>query len=96
MNVKSWIVRQSLKLAVARLHETLEGTKMLEWLRGKKTYIVGVGTIAYGVWVYVIESDVERGVNLVIAGVSMMTVRAGITKSGPTQQKPPDAGGGKK
>lgn len=54
---------------------------MIAFLRGKKTYIMGGGMILYGLWVYLIEEDRARGVNLILAGWTTIFLRAGVSKA---------------
>jgi len=58
--------------------------KILEWLKGKKTYIVGISTIMAAVASYVTDT-IETGemIKLIVAAIMAMTIRAGVTKSGP-------------
>ena len=55
---------------------------MLAFLRGRKTYLTGAGTLLYAVWVYAVEEDHARAVNLAIAGLSLIFLRAGVSKTG--------------
>lgn len=45
---------------------------MIEYLKGKKSYIVGALMIILGV--------LQQDQNLVLSGISVMTLRAGIAK----------------
>ena len=55
-----------------------------EFLSGKKTYLVAVGILAYqvlGHYIYGTPWNIEA----IMAALGLSTLRAGITKSGPTQ-----------
>lgn len=54
---------------------------MIGFLRGKKTYIIGIGWIIWGLWNYVVESNPTDGVQRIMEGVSLITLRAGVTKA---------------
>ena len=55
---------------------------MIAYLQGKKTYLMGIGWIAWGVWTYAIEGDAAEGVRRVMEGLSLITLRAGVAKKG--------------
>lgn len=55
----------------------------MTYLSGKKTYIIGGITITYGIALFLTDQK-EKGVQTILEGFAMMTLRAGITKSGPT------------
>lgn len=59
-----------LKVAELNLNKTM--TKVIEFLRGKKTYIIGALMIALGL----LQSDN----NLVLEGLGLITLRAGVAK----------------
>lgn len=54
----------------------------MTYLSGKKTYIIGGITIAYGI-ALICNDQREKGIQTILEGFAMMTLRAGITKSGP-------------
>lgn len=58
--------------------------KILEWLKGKKTYIVGISAIVAALASYA-TGNIESSemIKLIVAAILAMTMRAGITKSGP-------------
>ena len=53
---------------------------MIEKIRGRKTYLVGIGWLLWGVWSYLIEGNQAEGVQRVMEGVSLITLRAGVSK----------------
>ena len=54
---------------------------MIAFLRGKKTYIMAIGWIAWGLWNYVVDGNATEGLQRVMEGVSLIALRAGVTKS---------------
>lgn len=57
-------------------------TNMMTYLSGKKTYIIGGITVAYGIALFFTDQR-EKGLQTILEGIALMTLRAGITKSGP-------------
>lgn len=58
--------------------------KILEWLRGKKTYVLAVSSIFAALAAYATgQIEVGEMIKLIVAAIMAMTIRAGITKSGP-------------
>ncbi|HQI77618.1 MAG TPA: hypothetical protein PK384_13985 [Candidatus Latescibacteria bacterium] len=55
---------------------------MIGFLRGKKTYFVAAGWIAWGIWTYAVERDPVAGTQRILEGVSLITLRAGVAKRG--------------
>jgi len=53
---------------------------MISMIRGKKTYFLGVGWIIWGVWSYVIENNEVEGIQRIMEGLGLVTLRAGISK----------------
>lgn len=54
---------------------------MTEKFRGKKTYLIGIGWVLWGAWSYLVEGDQAEGVRRVMEGLSLITLRAGVSKS---------------
>jgi len=54
---------------------------MIGFLRGRKTYIVGVGWILWGFWNYLVEGNPADGIQRILEGVSLITLRAGVSKA---------------
>jgi len=56
--------------------------KIIEFLKGKKTYIVAaIGVIVNGLWAMgYIPAEWLPGINTVLAFLGLATLRAGITK----------------
>ena len=52
------------------------------WLKGKKTYVTGVAWILWGAFQFLIEGEQADGAQRVLEGISLLTLRAGISKSG--------------
>lgn len=52
-------------------------------LSGRKTYIIAIITIAYGA-LLVYQGQTEQGWQLILGGSGLGTLRAGVTKSGPS------------
>jgi hypothetical protein len=84
---KEWAERRLVEAAVIyvlrRMADNLKGDPMIALLQGKKTYITGLAMIAWGLWTYFVEQNVVDGTRIVLEGVGLMTLRAGVTKSGP-------------
>jgi hypothetical protein len=55
----------------------------MNWLSGKKTYLLGGITVIYGIVLFVTDQR-EKGLQTIMEGIAMFTLRAAITKSGPT------------
>jgi hypothetical protein len=55
---------------------------MIQWLSGKKTYIVAICTIVYGIGT-IIAGDTPGGAKIILAALGLGTLRAGVAKSGP-------------
>jgi len=49
------------------------------FLSGYKTYLIGTLTIAIGV-IRIATGETKEGVDLILGGLGMMTLRAGISK----------------
>ena len=56
---------------------------MLQWLNGKKTYLVCIGAVITALIAY-IEGNIEMSglVTAIFGAIGAMSMRAGITKSG--------------
>ena len=55
----------------------------IEWLKGKKTYFVAVAAVATALGGFVAgEVSLTQLVEAIFAAVAVMTLRAGVTKSG--------------
>jgi len=53
---------------------------MLDLIRGKKTYVVGVAMILWGLWQYLVEENPTQGVQRIVEGIALITLRQGIAK----------------
>ncbi len=53
---------------------------MINFLRGRKSYIIGTGWILWGVWTYAVEGDQPTGIQRILEGVGLITLRAGVKK----------------
>lgn len=53
--------------------------KIINWLKGKKTYLIGAGLIAMGIY-NCATGDVDQGAQQIGEGFAVMTLRAGIAK----------------
>ena len=53
----------------------------MKWLKGKKTYITGAAWIVWGVFQFLVEGQQAEGAQRVLEGVSLLALRAGISKS---------------
>lgn len=54
---------------------------MIEWLQGKKTYIIAVGMIVYGLTL-LIQGQQEQGIKVIMEALGLGALRSGVTKSG--------------
>ncbi len=56
---------------------------MIQWLQGRKTYIIAALTIIYAVVVDgLINNDLGTAADKIMIGLGLGTLRAGVTKSG--------------
>jgi hypothetical protein len=62
---------------------------VLDWLNGKKTYIVAILLAVFDIGVAVgwwpVDSAVWQSVNAILAAFGLAFLRAGVAKSGPAQ-----------
>jgi len=57
-------------------------TNLIEWLRGKKAYIIAFAAIVYAVVIVGWQNgDWEQATNLILSALGLSALRAGITKS---------------
>jgi hypothetical protein len=54
---------------------------MLQWLSGKKTYLLGGAVVAWGVFLFATGNQ-EEGSRRVIEGLALVFLRQGVAKSG--------------
>lgn len=55
--------------------------KILEWLKGKKTYIVAISTIVGAVAAYATGTiQVKEMIAAIVGAIMVMTTRAGVAK----------------
>jgi hypothetical protein len=54
---------------------------MIGFLRGKKSYFLGAGWVLWGVWTYSVEGDPATGVQRIMEGIALITLRAGVKKA---------------
>jgi len=78
--IESWVAKLVVQRGLKWLARELEGSTMLEFLRGKKSYLVGAGWMLWGVWTYVVEGDPAAGIQRFMEGFGLITLRAGVTK----------------
>lgn len=65
------------RMACALVERRMKGIDM-NWLRGKKTYVVGAGMVVYGAWLYVVENRQVEGTQMVLAGLAAIFLRNGV------------------
>lgn len=53
----------------------------MNWISGKKTYILGGALVVWGVFLFATGSQ-EEGTNKLIEGLALIFLRQGVTKSG--------------
>lgn len=58
---------------------------MIDFLRGKKSYLLGAGWVLWGVWTYAVEGDPASGVQRIMEGIGLIALRAGVKKAEPAQ-----------
>ncbi len=58
---------------------------MIKFLKGKKSYVLGAGWMLWGIWTYAVEGDPATGIQRVMEGFGLITLRAGVKKSGIVQ-----------
>lgn len=59
--------------------------KIINWLKGNKTYVLGAGTVLYGVYLALFAGYAwEEVTSQIFDGTLIMTVRAAIAKIGVT------------
>lgn len=51
----------------------------LDWLRGKKTYLVAASLVLAGV-VQIIDGDTQGGIETILQALGLSTLRAGVAK----------------
>jgi len=58
--------------------------KLLEWLKGKKSYVVGVAVIAYGIYQHFFGEQLPwpEVIEYIFGGAGFMTIRAALDKIG--------------
>jgi len=69
-------------------------TALIGWLKGKKTYFLGVGSVLWGLFTWLVLEDETTGWQRILDGLSLLTLRAGVAKA--AIFKPQDVGGSKK
>jgi hypothetical protein len=57
---------------------------MIEWLKGKKTYIVAVCMIFSGLGL-ILNGQTQEGILVILNALGLGALRAGVTKSGPSE-----------
>ena len=62
----------------------IKGGAIMKALQGRKTYILGVLTILGGLYTWFLGGDMKTGIEAIIAGFAMMTLRSGITSAAAT------------
>lgn len=56
----------------------------MDWLCGKKTYIIAGCMVAYGIGL-LLQGQQEQGFQVIMNALGLGALRAGVTKSGPDQ-----------
>ena len=69
-------------------------TALIGWLKGKKTYFLGAGSVLWGLFTWLVLEDETTGWQRILDGLSLLTLRAGVAKA--AIFKPQDVGGSKK
>ena len=77
------LMESAVRYVLGRMAEDLKGDPMIALLQGKKSYVTGVAMIAWGAWLFLVEGNHEQGLQLVLNGVGLMTLRAGVAKTVP-------------
>jgi hypothetical protein len=54
----------------------------MDWLSGKKTYIIAACMVAYGIALY-LQGQQEQALKVIFEALGLGALRAGVTKSGP-------------
>ena len=52
----------------------------MKLLKGRKSYITGVAWVLWGAWSYFVEEDRASGVQRMMEGLGLITLRAGVSK----------------
>lgn len=57
---------------------------MLEFLKGKKSYLVGLAVIGYGLYLHFFGEQIswEQTIDYIFSGTGFMTIRAALAKIG--------------
>lgn len=53
----------------------------MDWLSGKKTYIIALCMVVYGVGL-ILQGQQEQGIKVIMEALGLGALRAGVTKSG--------------
>jgi len=58
--------------------------KIFEWLKGKKSYVIGVAVIGYGLYLHFFGEKLPwpEVVEYIFGGAGFMTIRAALAKVG--------------
>ena len=59
-------------------------TKVLDWLKGKKTYLVGLAVIVWGLYQHFFGAHLTlpEVIDFIFGGAGLMTIRAALAKIG--------------
>lgn len=79
--IRQWLLKKAIRAALARMAKQTEGSEMIGWLRGKKTYITGVAWILWGAWMYFVLGQHSEGAQRIMEGFSLIFLRAGVAKA---------------
>ena len=83
-DVEKFFKKFLLELLISYLTTKLEGSKMIDWLKGKKTYIVAFLLLLEGVIVEgLINGDWTSGMQRILEALALFGLRAGVAKSSP-------------
>lgn len=80
-NFSRWALERSNKCEEIRKEPKCNKEDNMNWLSGKKTYIVAICTIIYGVGL-ILNGQTDQGVQVILGGLGLGGLRAGVAKSG--------------
>jgi len=67
---------------IKELEKKLKEAGVIDWLKGKKVYLIGAGMILYGVGGYVAGlHDWDTAISFISQGLLGMGIRAGVSKA---------------
>ena len=77
----NWLKRKILEIVLKKALKKVFTMKVKEWLSGKKTYLICIGTIL-GAVISWVSGEIELGkmIEIIVAAIIAITLRAGIAK----------------